>query len=596
MLRFGYGTADFPKLRNQNLWYQDRTAFIRVLEDTVYYPVFLRPRRFGKSLWLSTLASYYDLAQAKAFERLFGDLDIGRNPTPLHNQYFVLRWDFSNVVAYGHLTQIKQSLFNHINIRIGGFRSHYRQWLQDEIKIDENDALASFQSLVEAVQNINGKLYLLIDEYDNFANELAFSDTSEAIDRFNALTQTDGLLKSLFKIIKGMVGTGTLDRVFITGVSPMLLADITSGFNIAQDITHRVEYHDLCGFSESEIATILRQVTDQCGLSAAQYDDALDTMRRFYNGYMFNEDANTRLYNPTLALYFLDHVRRTCKYPSEMLDVNLSLDQAKLEYMARRAGGEQFLFDLAPHGGAVGVPNIIHSFHLRDMMDMRADDITYRSLLYYLGILTLNGYLPEQGLRLEIPNLVTRGLYFQQIRRFTLPDAQHIQKVTEGARRWRWRGEPQFLCEFVEQYFFKTFSNRDYLQFSEQTVKIIFMAYLYDDLNYLLRSELEVGRGYADVVMTVRPESRPRGMLDLLIEFKYVSLTDAKIDGATAHSLSREQIMALPAVLTALDQAYAQINRYAPHLRAIIGPDQRLRSFIVLALGFDRILPVTVDD
>ncbi|MBU6360257.1 MAG: AAA family ATPase, partial [Chloroflexi bacterium] len=219
MLRFGYGTADFPKLRNQNLWYQDRTAFIRVLEDTVYYPVFLRPRRFGKSLWLSTLASYYDLAQAKAFERLFGDLDIGRNPTPLHNQYFVLRWDFSNVAAYGDLTQIKQSLFNHINIRIGGFRSHYRQWLQDEIKIDENDALASFQSLVEAVQNINGKLYLLIDEYDNFANELAFSDTSEAIDRFNALTQTDGLLKSLFKIIKGMVGTGTLDRVFITGVS-----------------------------------------------------------------------------------------------------------------------------------------------------------------------------------------------------------------------------------------------------------------------------------------------------------------------------------------------------------------------------------------
>ncbi len=557
-------------------------------------PVFLRPRRFGKSLWLSTLASYYDVAQAKDFGRLFGDLDIGRDPTPLHNQYFILRWDFSMVAAYGSDDDLRRYLFNHLNVSMRGFASRYRHWLYDEINFNETDALASFQSLIEAVEKTDHKLYLLIDEYDNFANEIAFSDTREAVDRFNALTQTDGLIKSLFKTIKGAVGTGVLERVFITGVSPMLLADITSGFNIAQDITHLPEFHDLCGFSEAEIAGVLRQVIAQCGMSATQYTEALDTMRRFYDGYIFEESATQRLYNPTLALYFLHRLATACTYPKDLLDVNLSLDQAKLEYMARRAGGEVFLFDLAPDNGAVGVSHIVNSFRIRDMMDMRADSSTYRSLLYYLGVLTLNGYLPEQGLRLQIPNLVTRTLYFDQIRRFTLPDAKHIEMVNEGARRWRWRGEANLLCQFVEQHFLRTFSNRDYLHFNEQTLKTIFMAYLYDDLNYVLGSELELGRRYADMVMTVRSQSRHLGLLDLLIEFKYVKLSEVRLDAASVRNLSHDELTALPAVHAALTAAQTQVEAYAARLRDGLGAGQRLRSHVLVAVGFERLIAVAI--
>ncbi|MCW1968450.1 MAG: ATP-binding protein [Anaerolineae bacterium] len=590
MIRFGYGMAHFPALRNEGRWYVDRTRFIRLLEDTVRTPVFLRPRRFGKSLWLSTLASYYDVAQAKDFERLFGNLDIGRNPTPLHNQYFILRWDFSVVAAFGDLIDLKQRLYDYLNGRVFDFNLRYKQYLPQPVTINPHNGLESFEALVNTVAATSHKLYLLIDEYDNFANEIAFSDTREAIERFNALTQTDGLVKSLFKAIKGAVGLGVLERVFITGMSPMPLADITSGFNIAQDITHLPEFHDLCGFREAEVADALHQVITDYGMSETQFTDALDTMRQFYDGYTFHQNAKYRLYNPTLTLYFLHRLAVACEYPKNMLDVNLSLDQAKLAYMARRAGGEQFLFDLAPDDGAVGVQKIIPSFRLSDMMDMQADSLIYRSLLYYLGVLTLNGYLPEEGLRLQIPNLVTRTLYFEQIRRLTLPTGKMSDEMNEGARLWRWRGDPAKLCAFVEQHFLHQLSNRDYLHFNEQTLKSILMAYLYDDWNYILQSEPELGRGYADLVMTVQPQSRPRGMCDLLIEFKYVKLAEVKLDGMALRSMSHEDVAALPTVQTALDAASAQVQSYAVRLRRMIGAGEKLRCAVVVAIGFERLV------
>jgi len=224
------------------------------------------------------------------------------------------------------------------------------------------------------------------------------------------------------------------------------------------------------------------------------------------------------------------------------------------------------------------------------MMDMQADSLTYRSLLYYLGVLTLNGYLPEQGLRLQIPNLVTRTQYFEQIRRFTLPTGKMSDQMNEGARLWRWRGDPAQLCAFVEQHFLQQLSNRDYLHFNEQTLKSIFMAYLYDDLNYVLQSEPELGRGYADLVITVQAQARPRGMCDLLIEFKYIKLAEVKLDGTSLRAMSDDDVAALPAVQAALDAASAQVQTYAARLRQMIGAGEKLRCAVVVAVGVERLV------
>ena len=268
-MKFPYGLADFDALRREGYVYLDRTHYLRVVEERGKQLVFLRPRRFGKSLWLSVLANYYDLARAADFDLLFGDLAIGQKPTPLHNQYFILRWDFSKVAAFGRVDEIVRALYNHLNARMEDFGERYANWLAHPIKINPDDAVYSFESLLSAIAGQPHKLYLLIDEYDNFANEIAMGGARSEDDRYQAMVTGDGILKTLFKNVKAAMGEGRLGRVFITGVSPMLLSDLTSGFNTATDITLERQMHDLCGFTEDEIAGLTQQVGAGCGFTPA---------------------------------------------------------------------------------------------------------------------------------------------------------------------------------------------------------------------------------------------------------------------------------------------------------------------------------------
>ena len=230
-MKFPYGLADFYKIRKEGYFYQDRTHFIRTIEERGSQLIFLRPRHFGKSMWLSTLANYYDVARTHEFALLFGDLAIGQNPTPLHNQYLILRWDFSKVAAFGEVETVIQSLYDHINDRIEDFRKHYAEHLLHPISIHAVNAISSFESLLSAIDGQPYKLYLLIDEYDNFTNEIAMGGAHSDAERYLAMSTGDGLLKTVFKNVKAAMGEGRLDRVFVTGVSPMLLSDLTSGFN-----------------------------------------------------------------------------------------------------------------------------------------------------------------------------------------------------------------------------------------------------------------------------------------------------------------------------------------------------------------------------
>ena len=251
------------------------------------------------------LENYYDIARRDAFESIFGKLAIGADPTALRNSYFILRWDFSCIDPTGSPDDIKRSLYNHINVCIERFIRIYKVAGFDlsKIRIDPSDAHFSIQSLISEVLLSGIPVFLLIDEYDNFANTIMMLPVADSRGRYEALVHDEGLLRTLFKVVKASTSGAGFDRVFITGVSPVVMSDITSGYNIAEDIFLEPEFADLCGFSEEEVAETLREIAKLCGMENNKADEALGVMRSCYNGYNFIPRSTDFLYNPTPVSY-----------------------------------------------------------------------------------------------------------------------------------------------------------------------------------------------------------------------------------------------------------------------------------------------------
>ena len=588
-MKFPYGVSDFYQVITENYFYLDRTDRIGAIEEAGKQLLFLRPRRFGKSLLLSMLENYYDIAKASEFERLFGHLSIGKAPTLLHNQYLVLKWDLAVVDSFGKPEQVKQTLHRYVNSRIQDFAVKYRHLLPVEIQIEPVDAIVSFQSLLTAVQQTPHRIYLLIDEYDNFANEMMMGSRETSQERYESLLYGEGSLKTLFKAVKS-AGTGMgLDRAFIAGVSPVVLSDITSGYNIAENIYLRPDFNDLCGFCESEIADTLRQIAADCGFSAAQADEALMMMRTFYNGYRFSERAKELVYNPTLALYFMKFFQRECRYPSEMLDSNLAMDRGKIAYISRLPGGGQLILDAVNQAPPISIPRLARRFGVEDVLYARKDTRFMASLLYYFGVLTMGDRSPFGKLFLHIPNMVVRRLYAERIREMLLPDV--TRDAAERATELLYSvGDMQPLCDFVEQHYFKVFDNRDYRWANELTIKTAFLTLLFNDVLYMVDSEAALERGYADLVLILRPEARQYQLLDILIEFKYVGLKKVGLGREKVRKMSLDELMALGGVQEKLDQAAAQLENYRRCLKTRYGERLRLRAFTVIALGFERLV------
>ncbi len=588
-MKFPYGISDFYKLITEGYFYVDRTDRIPVIEELGDQLLFLRPRRFGKSLLLSMLENYYDLAKAGEFARLFGHLAIGQNPTPRHNQYFVMRWDFSMVAAYGSADEIAQALHRHVNGRIQDFAVYYQQLLPAPIEIFPTDAVASFQSALTAVRQTPYKLYLLIDEYDNFANELAMGGQPAGKAHYDALLRGEGALKTLFKAVKGAASGFGLDRVFITGVSPIVLSDLTSGYNVSETISVQPEFNDLCGFREEEIAATLRQIAAACRWPDERAIEALEMARTFYNGYRFTTTAAERVYNPTLALYFFKHFQRTCGYPEDMLDSNLAMDRGKIAYIASLPGGDQMILDIVNGEPLVTLSRLADRFGVEDMLTEVKDAPFMASFLYFFGVLTFGGRTPTGELILSVPNVVVRRLYVERIQDLLLPDRRMLDEGRPPTRTLWQTGDLGPLCDFVEQRYFKVFANRDYRWANELTVKTAFLTLLFNDSAYIVDSEPALGRAYADLTLIVRPEMRQYQLLDLLFEFKYVAPADAGLTGEQARSLTTADVRALPPVQTRLAEARGQLTGYRQVLQQRYGERLRLRSYAVVSLGFDRL-------
>jgi hypothetical protein len=588
VMKFPYGICDFKEIVIQGYFYCDRTGCIPVLEQGKYQ-LFIRPRRFGKSLLLSTLFNYYDVAKATEFDQLFGHLEIGKSPTPLHNHYFVLRWDFSCVDPYGDVEDIRRSLHDHINACIQDFKVYYSEYLKFEIKVDRQNAINTIKSVITASRSSGYSVYLLIDEYDNFANQVLMGVQHNNQKRYEALVFEEGPLRTLFKAIKASTSESLFDRIFITGVSPVVMSDITSGYNIAKNIYLNPKTNDLCGFRSDEVISAVHAVADACGLTDAQRSDAVAMIQTWYNGYKFSPDAGDTVYNPTLVLYFLDALLESCKFPTDMLDENLAADGAKLDYIAQIPGGGQMLLDLVQEKARVAVSALAKRFGIRDLMNASGKDETFMaSLLYYFGVLSQDTITEQGKLVLKVPNLVMRKLYVERIAELLIPNPQVRDEGKHAAERVYQYGDIGPLCAFVEEKYFRVFHTPDYRWANELTVKTAFLTLLYNDILYIMDSEPEIDRRRVDLTMIIRPDMRRYSILDVLIEFKFVSLSNAGLSGKAAKEMALEEFQSLPPMQKTMAEAETQAAAYGRILNDRYG-NLRLRCFAVVSLGFERI-------
>ena len=580
-MKFGYGISDFGKIVRNGYFYQDRTNLIPTLESAGEQLIFIRPRRFGKSLLLSMLGYYYDVNYAQEFETLFGSLAIGKEPTSSHNQYLIMKWDFSLIKSTGDIDDIEQAIHQHINDRINSFAHIYKDFLDCEVVIHPNNAISSLESLFLTLHNCRYKTYLLIDEYDNFANEVLTSRNTE----YKALLHGEGLLKTVFKAVKAAASGQGLDRVFITGVSPVVLSDMTSGYNVATSIYLEPKFNELCGFTEIELNEILHNLS----LDSEQKSHALNLMRTFYNGYRFSSKSEISVYNPTLTLYFLKQLQENGTYPEFMLDENLSMDRNKLVYISKLPHGEEVLIKALSGGDSVVIPQLARRFGVEDMLTAVKDETFMVSLMYYFGILTFAGHADYGEKILKIPNLVAKSLYVERLQEILLPNYEDKSDIRQIAKTFCMTGNLQPLCDFLETRYFPILSNRDYRWSNELIIKIAFMTLLFNDNIYMMLSEAEADRGYVDLSLIVRPDMRKFQALDLVLEFKYIGLKELGMTGSELKTLSREELAELPLIKLKLDEATTQAKTYAASLSDRYQLTE-IRAFSVVALGFERVV------
>ncbi|MEM7127212.1 MAG: AAA family ATPase [Chloroflexota bacterium] len=624
MLKYPYAIRDFDKLISGGFIYLDRTSYIRVMEEWGFELLFMRPRRFGKSLWLSTLMHYYDLAKADDFERLFGHLDIGQNPTPLHNKYMVMRWDFSHVASHGPIEQIETALHKHVNDRITRFAADYRTLLGSQINIDPNNALSSFQSLLTSVDVSGHQLYLFIDEYDNFANEVMMASkeavgngngiyhysAAERHQRYIALVEGEGLFKTFFKNLKSAGSGDGLDRIFMTGVSPIVLNDVSSGANVFTDLSWQPDVNALCGFTADEVQMLVAQVVDECKLPAADADRITHLLENYYNGSRFVDNFHhsvrnqtltyPKVYNPTLTFHFLRELQATGDYPHQMMDQNLVPDDSKLEYIGEFEQGKALLEKALAGTEPVLVETVRRKFKVRDLFNANLQEDALGVLLCYLGSLTPINNRPDNSVILEIPNLVIRKLYAERVLALQVnEDAAKMNTGRKATSQLFIDGDIGPLCDFVEENLLPIYDNRDAKYYNELTVKTQFMTLLYNNQLYLMDSEPELEQQYGDLSMLVRLGMQGRGLKDILIEFKYIPLSKVtkaqdgkrvRMDGEAVKAAVRDELLAVDVVTEQMTKARSQLQTYRKILLKKYQDELNLHTFVVVAVGMKRIL------
>ncbi|WP_138207017.1 AAA family ATPase [Haloimpatiens lingqiaonensis] len=511
MKKVPYGISNFQTIREQNYLYVDKSKYIEILENEPPYQFFIRPRKFGKSLFLSMIENYYDINKAEKFEELFKDLYIGLNPTERRNQYLVLYINFSNLVVSEGKERFIESFDNCVLSAAKEFLAKYDKFFQDKDILNESKgAEIVINKIISLTNTTNKKMFIIIDEYDNFANDLISCGNKNL---YYEVISSEGYVRTFYKTIK----TGTafcVERIFITGVSPIMLDDLTSGFNITINLTLENNVNEMLGFNEEEIRSILKEYKID---EMFDLETVLKDMKKYYDGYLFSKFSKNRVYNPSLSLYFIQNIIKNKVYPENLLDMNIKTDYRKLENMAFNFRDEEIVKKLIL--GEEISTKLVEKFNLEYMYDKKENFV---SLLYYMGMLTIHNTYFDKYI-MAIPNYAVRTIYweyfiekFQEKSKLLVEDEMLFDAVNNMASN----GKITLFNEYLKN-FISVLSNRDLMQFNEKSVKMILISFFINGI-YLVNSEFEVEGGYIDIFLSSNKAYDKYINYEWVIELKYI--------------------------------------------------------------------------
>ena len=544
------GISDFARIVRENYYYVDKTMFIPRLEMASSYLFLVRPRRFGKSLLLSMLKSYYDINEKDRFDEYFGQLWIGSHPTPYRNRYAVLHLDFSQVT--GTIDSLEENFYGYCNYALNTFADKYQQLFGADftavIKAD-NNVRAKLSYLGMQAKQHHVPLYLIIDEYDNFTNTVL---NQHGQDIYTGLTHGEGFYRDIFKLFKP-----NFERVLMIGVSPVTMDDLTSGYNIATNITARGAFNHMLGFSEDEVRLMFRYYSE-AGQLKGDTDTMIQEMKPWYDNYCFAEDGlnESRVFNSNMVLYYLSTQIAEGHAPREMADPNARTDYQKMKRLIQldrlEPQRKSIIYKIAEEGYIYS--RLVPYFPASEMVKFD----NFVSLLYYYGMLTITGVRGDK-LRLGIPNNNVRKQYYgyltEEYDRIRPADHWRIDQAFDSAV---FDGDWQPLLKTISEEYEKTCAVRCLIE-GERNLQGFFTAYLNMTNYYLTAPELELSHGYCDFFLLPDLGRYPMVAHSYILELKYLK-QDATAEEAEAQWA----------------EAVTQITRYAQDekVRLLCGPTQ----------------------
>lgn len=486
-----YGVADFATVIEQNLYYVDKTMFIPELEKQPRNLFFIRPRRFGKSIFLSMLYSYYDCTQSHKFQSLFGNLWIGQHPTPLQGKYQVLFLDFSQIT--GNIDKLETKFNSYLSINLDAFVRQYSEYYQAEMEeiLAQEDFEEKMELIFKAAKAHQYHLYLIIDEYDNFTNVI-LNERGENV--YHAITHADGFYRDVFKKFKG-----NFERIFMMGVSPVTLDDVTSGFNIGWNISIKPEFDEMLGFSTTDVMEMFTYYKEHGSIPVDSDIDAIvNDMKPWYDNYCFAEEAlkkKTRMFNCDMVLYYLRNYMDNGCSPRQMIDPNTRTDYGKMKKLLQfdKLDGERkgIIRKIAEEEQIV--TQLYESFSAYQIPKAEI----FPSLLFYYGMLTIKGTRGSK-LILGIPNNNVRKQYYGYLEEEYQAKAYvDVNQLTDYYYDMAYDGKWEEGLRFMADAYAKVSSVRDGIE-AERNLQGFFMAYLNLNDYYITAPELELNHGYCD--------------------------------------------------------------------------------------------------
>ncbi|RJU65064.1 ATP-binding protein [Bacteroides sp. AM37-9] len=542
--RIPYGMMNFIDVREDDCYYVDKTHYIPLIENANKYFFYIRPRRFGKSLTISMLHHYYNILEADKFEKWYGDLYIGKHPTPERNSYLIIYLNFAVVNA--ELNSYQQSLDAHCNTEFNFFCDVYAQYLPEGIKEEMNKkkgAIEQLDYLYKECIKTNQQIYLFIDEYDHFTSKI-LSEPS-CLEDYKSETYGTGYLRSFFDTVKA--GTdSTIKRCFVTGVSPVTMDDLTSGFNIGTNYSLSPEFNEMTGFNEEEVRAMLDYYATTCQFHHST-DELIEAMKPWYDNYCFAEQSygSTTMYNSNMVLYFVDNYIRNGGYmPRNMVEENIRVDYNKLRMLIRK--DKEFAHDASTIQTLVQQGYVTGELKTGFPAETVAEPDNFISLLFYFGMLTISGTL-EGETKLTIPNQVVREqLYSYLLDTYNEADLR-FDNWEKGklASAMAYRGDWKAYFDYIAECLHRYSSQRD-KQKGEAYVHGFTLAMTAQNRFYRPISEQENQEGYADIFMFPLLDIYKDMLHSYIIELKYAKGKD-----------SDEKVEQLR------QEAITQANRYA---------------------------------